>query len=102
MLPNRKKSSKNVLGGKKSVKAEKTEKEEEEELEALKLELENEQKKAEETENITKELEKRLDSFILFNSYFRNVHILTLLDDFTISLYCRLFAVKSSMNFKFT
>jgi hypothetical protein len=80
MLPNRKKSSKNVLGGKKSVKAEKTEKEEEEELEALKLELENEQKKAEETENITKELEKRLDSFIIFNSSFRNVHILTLLE----------------------
>ena len=61
MLPNRKKSSKNALGGKKSVKVEKTEKEEEEELEAMKLELENEQKKAEETEKITKELEKRFE-----------------------------------------
>ena len=59
MLPNRKKSSKNALGGKKSVKVEKTEKEEEEEVEAMKLDLENELKKAEETEKITKELEKR-------------------------------------------
>jgi hypothetical protein len=59
MLPNRKKSSKNMLAGKKSVKGDKTEKEEEEEMEAMKLDLENEQKRAEEVQGMTKELEKR-------------------------------------------
>jgi hypothetical protein len=64
MLPNRKKSNKNMLAGKKSVKADKTEQEEEEEMEAMRLDLENEQKRAEGVQGITKELEKR--SYVSF------------------------------------
>ncbi len=58
MLPNRKKSNKNV-GGKKPVKVEKTEKEEEEEIEALKREVEEEQRVSDDAMKVTRELEQR-------------------------------------------
>jgi hypothetical protein len=57
MLPNRKKSNKNV--GKKTVKVEKTEKEEEEEIEALKKEVEEEQRVSDDAMKVTRELEQR-------------------------------------------